>query len=114
LPFRNDNRIKLLAVSTKERSSLMPELPGMAEAGIADYDISLWTGILAPAGTPQAVVDKLNKEINAVLALPEVKEALARQGAATSGGSAKDFAEKIRTESALWKDVVKTSNIVIE
>lgn len=114
LPYRQDDRVKLLAVSTKERSPLLPELPGMAESGIADYDISLWTGILAPRGTPQAVLEKLNKEINEVLAMAEVKQALANQGAEAGGSSIEQFTRKIGDEAALWKGVVKESGIKIE
>jgi tripartite-type tricarboxylate transporter receptor subunit TctC len=109
-----DSKIKLLAVSSKDRSRLIPELPGMQEAGVADYDTSLWTGILAPAGTPDAVIEKLNKEVNAVLALPEVQEALSRQGAEVTSGSISDFSTKIQSETKLWKDLVKASNINLE
>lgn len=114
LPFRKDDRVKLLAVSTKERSPLLPELPGMAEAGIADYDISLWTGVLAPRGTPPAVLEKLNKEVNEVLTLPEVKQALANQGAEVGGSSIEQFARKISDEATLWKGVVSDSGIKLE
>jgi tripartite-type tricarboxylate transporter receptor subunit TctC len=114
LPHRSNDRIKLLAVSTKDRSALLPELPGMEEAGIAGYDISLWTGILAPQGTPPAIVEKLNKEVNAVLGLAEVKQALMNQGAEAGGGTADQFARKISTEAELWKGVVKDSGITLE
>lgn len=114
LPFRKDDRVKLLAVSTKERSPLLPELPGMAEAGIADYDISLWTGVLAPRGTPPAVLEKLNKEVNEVLTLPEVKQALANQGAEVGGSSIEQFTRKISDEATLWKGVVSDSGIKLE
>jgi tripartite-type tricarboxylate transporter receptor subunit TctC len=114
LPFQKDDRVKLLAVSTNERSPLLPELPGMAEAGIADYDISLWTGVLAPRGTPPAVLEKLNKEVNEVLTLPEVKQALANQGAEVGGSSIEQFARKISDEATLWKGVVSDSGIKLE
>jgi tripartite-type tricarboxylate transporter receptor subunit TctC len=114
LPHRGNDRIKLLAVSTKDRSALLPELPGMAEAGIAGYDISLWTGILAPQGTPPAIIEKLNKEVNAVLELAEVKQALMNQGAEAGGGTTDQFVQKIGTEADLWKGVVKDSGITLE
>ncbi|MFW7343498.1 tripartite tricarboxylate transporter substrate binding protein [Pollutimonas sp. H1-120] len=114
LPHRGNDRITLLAVSTKDRSALLPELPGMAEAGVAGYDISLWTGILAPQGTPPAIIEKLNKEVNAILELAEVKQALANQGAEAGGGTIGQFAEKIGNEAELWKGVVKDSGITLE
>ncbi|MDS1142017.1 tripartite tricarboxylate transporter substrate binding protein [Pusillimonas sp. SM2304] len=114
LPHRDSDRIKLLAVSTKDRSPLLPELPGMTEAGIADYDISLWTGILAPQGTPPAIIEKLNKEVNAVLELAEVKQALTNQGAQAGGSTSDQFAQKIGDEAELWKGVVKSSGITLE
>ncbi len=114
MPHQGSDRIKLLAVSTKDRSALLPELPGMEEAGIAGYDISLWTGILAPQGTPPAIIEKLNKEVNAVLELAEVKQALMNQGAESDGSTIDQFAQKISDEAKLWKDVVKNSGITLE
>lgn len=114
LAYRDDPRVRMLAVSTAERHSLVSEMPGMEEAGLPDYDISLWTGILAPRGTPEPIIIKLNETISEVLALPEVQQALAQQGAQAQGGTAEAFAEKIREEAVLWMGVVAEAGISLQ
>jgi len=114
LAYQQDNRLTLLAASTAEPHPLLTGKPGMVQAGVEGFDISLWTGILAPHGTPDAVVQTLNKTINEVLALPEVRQALEQQGAVATGGSADDFEETIERDSALWKDVVAEAGITLQ
>jgi len=114
LAYQQDDRLTLLAASTAEPHPLLPGKPGMAQAGVEDFDISLWTGILAPHGTPDVVVQTLNKTINEVLALPEVKQALEQQGAVATGGEADQFREAIERDSALWKDVVAEAGITLK
>lgn len=114
LAYQDDPRIRLIAVSTAERHSLMPNLPGMAEAGLQNYDISLWTGVLAPQGTPAAIVEKLNTTINEVLALPEVRKALSQQGAEVQGSTVAEFADKIAADADLWKQVVAEAGISLQ
>jgi tripartite-type tricarboxylate transporter receptor subunit TctC len=115
MPFASGNsKVKLLAVSTAKRAAALPNVPTMQEAGVKDYDTTLWTGMLAPAGTPRDIVAKLNAELLAVLATPQVKEAMARQGAEPSPSSPEQFAAKIRSELQVWGTLIKEAGIKVE
>jgi tripartite-type tricarboxylate transporter receptor subunit TctC len=111
LPFVRDGRLKALAISTAKRAAALPEVPSLLEAGIADYDTALWTGLLAPARTPSAILSRLRSELQVVLSAPDVREALARQGAEPSFMPPEQFAAFIATELARWARVVKAANI---
>ena len=104
-----DNRVKLLAVTSKERSRLFPDTPTMAEAGVPDFDISTWWGVLAPAGTPQAVIDTLNAAVNAAAGDELVRRRLTEEGADLHTGKPADFARTLSSEMTLWRGVVKQS-----
>jgi tripartite-type tricarboxylate transporter receptor subunit TctC len=114
LPFIKSGRVKVLAVSTAKRASNLPDVPTLEEAGVKGYEATLWTGILAPTGTPPQIIDRLNGEIAKVLALKDVQEALARQGAEAQSGTPAQFSAFIKTEYAKWARVVKESGIRIE
>ncbi len=115
MPFSSGNsKIRLLAVSTARRAAALPKLPTMQESGVKEYDTTLWTGMLAPAGTPREIVTKLNAELLVVLAKSEVKEALARQGAEPSPSTPEQFAEKIRAELQVWGTLIKQAGIKVE
>lgn len=107
LPFVKAGKLKAIAVTTSTRSSLLPNVPTIAEAGLIGYDANNWYGFLAPAHTPRAVIDKLHREIVKVLALPEVKERLAGVGAEPVGNSPQEFAAVIRADVAKWKRIVQ-------
>ena len=92
-------RLRALGVSTKKRSYLLPEVPTIAEAGVADFDYPIWYGVWVPAGTPAAVVDKLAKDIARVLAAPNVRDALAKHGADPMSMTQPDFARFVLRES---------------
>jgi tripartite-type tricarboxylate transporter receptor subunit TctC len=92
----------------------MPELPTMQEAGVAGFDYSAWAGFLAPAGTPPAIVDKLNADLNRVLMLPEVRDKLGALGFEIAPGTPQEFGEMIRREMAKVAAVVKQANIRID
>jgi len=111
LPQVRDGRVQLLAVTSKARSPLFPDTPTMAEAGVPDFDISTWWGVLAPAGTPQAVVDKLNTAVNDAAADDLVSRRLIDEGAELFRGTPADFAKALSSEMALWQGVVKQSGI---
>ncbi|MBI4195456.1 MAG: tripartite tricarboxylate transporter substrate binding protein [Betaproteobacteria bacterium] len=113
LPFIKAGRVKVLAVSSAKRASNLPDVPSLQEAGVKGYEATLWTGILAPAGTPREIVGRLNAEIARVLALNDVKEALSRQGAEAHGSTPEEFADFLRAEHAKWAKVVKQANIRI-
>jgi tripartite-type tricarboxylate transporter receptor subunit TctC len=107
-------RLKALAVTSKERAPALPDVPTMAESGLPGFEASSWFGLLAPAGTPQPVVAKLNAEIAKWLASPEAKEKLLAQGANAAGGTPEDFARHIAAETAKWQKVVKESGAKVD
>ena len=108
-PHVTANRLRAMAVTTARRSRLMPELPTIAEAGVPGFEATTWHGVLVPAGTPAAIVDRLNSEINRILQLPDVRERLTTLGAEIVGGTAREFADHIRREIPKWAKVVKES-----
>src|SRR3954471_22012450 len=88
LPHVKSGKLKALGVTSAKRSGLLPEVPTIAEAGLNGYEAAGWFGVLSPAGTPVAVINRLNSEINRILLLPEVKQSLANDGAEPAGGEA--------------------------
>lgn len=112
VPVVTSERAKGLAISGEKRSPLIPNVPTFAEAGVPEYNRSLFFGVMAPAGTPPALVERLNKEINAVLAEPSVQERLIQTGGLTLASiSAADFKKTLEEEVALWKEVAKGAGI---
>jgi tripartite-type tricarboxylate transporter receptor subunit TctC len=105
------NRVRALAVTTAKRSSILPEVPTMAEAGMTGYETSTWGGLLAPAGTPKATVSKLNAEVNRILALPDVRKTLQDAGIEPGNGSPQQFGDFINSEMVKWAKVAKGANI---
>jgi len=104
-------RIKALAVTTAKRSGLVPDLPTIAEAGVKDFEANNWYGILAPAQTPRPIIDRLNKEIVAVLNAPDIKAFLFKQGLDVAPSTPEAFAAYIRSEKAKWERVVKAAKL---
>lgn len=104
-------RLKPLAVTTKERAASDPDIPTMQEAGVAGYETETWGGILAPAGTPPDVVEKLNAWINEALQEPEVRDQLTRTGIVVRGGASADFDTFIRDEMVKWGKVASDAGI---
>jgi len=104
-------KMKALAVTTAKRSPLAPEVPSLDEAGVPGYDLSVWFGVLAPAGTPKDIVNKLNAEINAALKLPEVRSKLEAAGIEVQGGTPEQYAAVIKSDLAKWGKVVREANI---
>ena len=104
-------KVRALAVTTAKRASVAPDVPTMAEAGFPDYQTSTWGGVLAPAGTPKAVVDKLNAEMNKALAAADVRQKLADAGIEVGGGTPKAFADFIASEMVKWARVAKGAGI---
>jgi tripartite-type tricarboxylate transporter receptor subunit TctC len=107
-------KLAAIAVSSGKRSSSLPDVPTFIESGVADFVVSSWVGILAPAKTPQPIVDKLNRELNAVLATPEMVEQLAKLGIAATPGTPDAFGAQIRADLAKYGRVVKTAGIKAE
>lgn len=107
-------QIRALAVTTPARSHVMPELPTVAEAGIADYSITAWVGFLAPTGTPAEVIARLNAAMAKALAAPEVRERLLDLGGDPAPGSPEMFGRQLRDDSAKYAKVIKDAGITAE
>ena len=108
VPHVKGGNLKILALSSAQRSPIAPEVPTVAEvAGIKDYDFTLWAGFFAPRGTPQPIIDKLNKEINAVLAQPDVKAKLETAGAIVQPMSVAQVKAFVQAESRKYLTVIK-------
>ena len=114
LPQVKSGRAKALAVTGTQRSPAMPELPTMIEAGIAGYSSGNWYGFLAPAGTPRAIVNKLNADILQALAQKEVRERMTRQGMEPGGSTPDEFATFIKSETIKYAKVVKAAGITAD
>jgi tripartite-type tricarboxylate transporter receptor subunit TctC len=113
-PHVKAGRVRGLAVSGAKRSIAFPELPTLAEAGVPGYEVSSWSGIIAPAGLPRALLNKLNAAANATLQAPEVKERLLQLGNEGGGGTPEQFGELIRRDSAKWAEVIRLSGARID
>ena len=107
MPHLKSGRVKVLATSGNERVPYLPDVPTLAEAGVKDFNTAPWQGLLAPAGTPQAIVSYLHNNIAAVLKMPDVKERFASQGTDPVGLGPKEFGEMIRRELAVNSKVIR-------
>lgn len=107
-------RIRALAITGPKRSPLLPNVPTIREAGFPEVEMETWGGIVGPANLPEAIVRKLNAEINAVLSDPKVVKQHEALGAAVQGGSSAQFAEQIRADNAKWGAVIRKNNITVD
>ncbi|MEA2878274.1 MAG: hypothetical protein QOF14_3470 [Hyphomicrobiales bacterium] len=114
MPLAQTNQVRLLAIASKERSRVAPDLPTLQELGLTGFEVDLWFGILAPAGTPQEIVDRYNAAINDILRTPQVIEKLAKQGLKTGGGSPEVFRDFIANDIVKWQKVVAEAGIVVD
>ncbi|MBL8381529.1 MAG: tripartite tricarboxylate transporter substrate binding protein [Burkholderiales bacterium] len=103
-----------LAVTTSKRSHMLPDVPTLDEAGIKGVEAGIWLGLFAPAGTPPAIVARLNAEVNKVLAMPDIREKISAGGATAVGGTIEEFAAFVRADYAKWGRIAKEANIKIE
>jgi len=104
-------KMKALGVSTAKRSALAPEVPSLDEAGVPGYDLSVWFGVLAPAGTPREIVQRLNTEIIKILQSPDVKERFLKQGVDVQTSTPEQFDAFVKSEVARWAKVIKDAGI---
>ncbi len=111
LPLAKDNQIRLLAVANNERVSVAADVPTLTEQGIRGVDIDFWLGMLAPAATPVATVERYNSVLNDILRTPRIADTLRVQGFVAVGGNARDFAELIAKDLAKWRKVVREAGI---
>ena len=111
MPSIKADKLRAIAITSKKRSPLLPNVPTFAEAGYPKVEVLNWQGLIAPKGTPKAVIDKLNAAANEALKDPQLRELMLSQGNEIGGGSPAEFAALIKSEAAKWSAVVKTANI---
>lgn len=114
LPHIKTGKLRALAVTTARRSSALPEVPTLAEAGLKGFDIGTWFGVLAPTGTPPEIVARLNTEIVRIVQAPDFRERMAEIGAEPIGSTAEQMAQQIRDETAKFAALVKDAAVSIE
>ena len=115
LPQASGGRLRALAVSTRERSPLVPDLPGMKEAGLPDYNLEFWYGMFVPAGTPPAIVKKIYDATVAAMQQAPIKAALAREGTEVSlSASPEQFAAFLLEDGKFWVQLVKSAKVKVE
>ena len=113
-PYVRSDRIRALAVSGARRSPGFPELPTIAEAGVPGYEAGTWSGVIAPAGLPKPVLERLNAAVNEAIRSPLFRERFAQIGDEPAGGTPAEFADTIRRDSARWGEVVRRSGAKID
>jgi tripartite-type tricarboxylate transporter receptor subunit TctC len=113
-PNAREGKVVALGTSGKKRSTVMPEVPTIDEAGVPGYESTIWLGVMAPAKTPQPIVDLLNAEIRKIMARPEIKDAWGRQGAAPMTMTPPEFEKYLRGDIAKWAKVVSMAGLVKE
>jgi tripartite-type tricarboxylate transporter receptor subunit TctC len=107
-------QLRPIAVADARRLAELPNVPTMAEAGMPDFEVSSWNGLAAPRGTPQAVIDKLNAEVNKILAAPGFAQQLQALGARAVGGSPQQFADHVQAQIEKWRAVIRAAGITLE
>jgi tripartite-type tricarboxylate transporter receptor subunit TctC len=110
-PLAKEGKLRAFAVTSRKRSPIVPDLPTMAESGFPGYEAVPWFGLMAPAGTPQPIIDKLHRETVKALAIPEVRQSLENQGLDVIGGTPAEFADVIRKETPYWAKIIKEAGI---
>jgi tripartite-type tricarboxylate transporter receptor subunit TctC len=113
-PHVKAGRVRALAVTGAQRAQSLPEVPTLIEAGVPGYEVTAWTGVIAPAGLSRAVLDRLNAAVNAAILEPNTKERLAQLGSEGGGGTPEDYGTLIRRDSAKWAEVIKRSGAKID
>ena len=115
LPLVEARRLRALAITSRERSPLVPNVPGMREAGLPDYEMSFWYGFFMPAGAPPAAIKRLHEATQAVLQLTEVRQALAREGTETVGSKSPDeFSAFVAEDAKFWVRLVRESKLTLD
>jgi len=114
LPFIKDGQLHAIAVTSTHRSTTLPDIPTVAESGVPDYEFSTWFAVVAPAGTPPDIVKRINADIGRVLRLPEVRDAMARQGAEVVGGSTQKLGDYVKAEVVRWNRIIKVTGVRAE
>jgi tripartite-type tricarboxylate transporter receptor subunit TctC len=110
-PHIKAGKLRALALVAPQRSSALPDLPTVAEAGLRDFEVTTWYGVLAPAGTPRSIVNRLNGELVKIMHAPELKERLAATGTEPLTSTPEEFADYIKREIAKWGEVVRKAGV---
>ena len=113
-PHVRSGRVRAIGIGSPRRSAGFPDVPTIAEAGVPGYEATTWSGVIAPAGLPRPIVDKLNTAVNAAIRTPLFKERFEANGDEPGGGTPEEFADLIRKDSLRWADVVKRSGARID
>ena len=113
-PHVRSGRVRAIGIGSPRRSSGFPDIPTVAEAGVPGYEATTWSGVIAPAGLPRPIVDRLNAAVNAAIRTPIFKERFEANGDESGGGTPEEFAALIRKDSLRWADVVKRSDARID
>jgi tripartite-type tricarboxylate transporter receptor subunit TctC len=113
-PFLQNNRVRVLAITTAKRSPFHPDWPTLQESGAPDVDVSNWTALMAPAGTPQPIIDKLHQAVTEILKMPDIATRFAAGGAAPVATTAAELEARIKRETAAFKVIVDKANIHVE
>jgi tripartite-type tricarboxylate transporter receptor subunit TctC len=111
LPFVKDGKLRGLAITSRERSALVPDLPTMIEAGVPGYEMIGWNGVFAPKGTPASIVERLQGELSTILRGAALREQFAKLGAEAVGNAPAAFAAFVREESARWGKIIRDRGI---
>ncbi|OZI34816.1 hypothetical protein CAL29_15225 [Bordetella genomosp. 10] len=114
MPFVKSGQLRALAVTSAKRDPALPDLPTLAEAGLPGYEVGSWYGLLAPAGTPPAIVDKIGKVVAGIVHRPDIQQKLQAQGATAVGGTPAEFAAHIASEIRKWRPVVQASGARVD
>ncbi len=111
LPHVQSGKLKAIAVTSTKRAPTMPNVPTLAESGVAGYDATSWNGIFAPARTPRAIINKIHADIVKVLRTPDIRERLVASGSDPVGSTPEEFSAHVKAELARWGKVIRENNI---
>jgi tripartite-type tricarboxylate transporter receptor subunit TctC len=114
MPQVKAGKLRALGMSSARRASFAPEIPTVAESGVPGYEVAVWFGVVAPAGTPREIVQKLNAEVLKILAMPDVRERFTAAGVEPVGSTPEQFGEHIRSQMAKWGKVVQDAGVKAE
>ena len=114
MPQIKGGKLKALAVTTPKRMTSLPDVPTVAEAGLPGFSYTLWGGLFAPAGTPLAVIESLNREVNAALAMPDIRARLEADNVAVPKNTPAEFADYVKAESVKFEKLIKEANVKVD
>ena len=114
IPFIRSEKVRGIAVSGELRSPALPQMPTFSEAGVPNFDVRVWYGLLAPAGTPKSIVEKMSAAIASIIATPEFKQVLSKQGMDPLSLTPDKFGLLMRTDYVRYKNVITAANIKVE